>query len=157
MDQILRSGNDIGDWENKEITNLNTVYTEAEKQLTLGYKMYNVGLFLETFVIFMRVTKLYGVVNKNLHLMQSNKRHLQLKISITKIVTIMELIEQYEKKLTTKIIKKKVLPAVPNNINSVSITISESTDKNTLLPEDEIMKANMVVDLQMRWNRLMPK
>ena len=67
MNQIIRSGNDIGDWETKEITNLNVVYAEAEKQLSLGYKMYDMGLLLETFVIFMRVTKLYEVVNKNLH------------------------------------------------------------------------------------------
>ena len=84
MDQILKSGNDIGDWDNKKIINLNEVYAEAEKQLGLGYKMYTTGLILETFVIFMRVTKLYGIINKNLHLRLSNKRHLQLKKMLLK-------------------------------------------------------------------------
>ena len=101
MQQILNEGNNIGDWELKEITNLNYVYIEAEKLLESGYKMYNTNQLVEAFVLLMRFTKFYDIVCRNNHLIISNKRHLNLKRNFTKIVPILEqikpqLIEKYE-------------------------------------------------------------
>ena len=77
MQQILDVGNNIGEWEILPITNLNFIYIEAEKKLELGYKMYNSGLELESFVLFMQVTKFYDLILKNSHLIISNKRHVR--------------------------------------------------------------------------------
>jgi hypothetical protein len=98
MDKILKEANDIGDFEHKTISNttdLNCIYAKAESLMTTGYKMYNANLILETFIIFMRVTKLYEIICNNKHLISSNRRHYQLKHYVTKIITILEFINHH--------------------------------------------------------------
>jgi len=140
MQQILNEGNNIGDWELKEITNLNPVYIEAEKLLESGYKMYNTKQFVEAFVLFMRFTKFYDIVCRNKELIISNKRHLNLKRNFTKIIPILEqikpqLIEKYERKVQFPVTPKAIVKPVINDID----------------------KSVLVMDLESRWQQLVPK
>ena len=121
MQQILNEGNNIGDWDKKVIKNLNPIYVEAERLVEKGYKMYARNLLVESFVIFMKVTKFYDIVCKNSHLIISNKRHLNLKRNFNKIIPIMEiikpqLIEKYQVKQYTSKIK---LPNIPQDTSLI--------------------------------------
>ena len=124
----------------KEITNLNYVYIEAEKLLESGYKMYNTNQLVEAFVLFMRFTKFYDIVCRNNHLIISNKRHLNLKRNFTKIVPILEqikpqLIEKYERKVQFPVPPKAIVKQTTNDID----------------------KSMLVMDLESRWQQLVPK
>ena len=50
MQQIIAEGNNIGEWENKIITNINQLYAQAEDCLKKGNQMYKCDMLLETFV-----------------------------------------------------------------------------------------------------------
>ena len=104
MQQIITEGNNIGEWENKKIIDINQLYAQAEDSLRKGNQMYNCGLLLETFVYFMRMTRFYELICKNNHLIISNRRHLNIRMNVARIVSIMELIKP---KLIKKYDKKK--------------------------------------------------
>ena len=123
MEQIIAEGNNIGDWDKKKITNINYLYTQAEAHLSNGDKMYDVNLLLEAFVYYMRLTKVYELICKNSHLVISNRRHLNIRRNVYRILQILEFIkpkllkkyEKSEKKLETKneINKLVILPSIP--------------------------------------------
>jgi len=142
MQQIIQEGNNIGNWETKEITNLNPVYIEAEKYLEKGYKMYYTNQFVEAFVLFMRFTKFFDIVCEHSHLIINSQRHIQLNKSFIKIIPILEkikpqLIEKYE---------KKVLPNVPTR----KISFSEEDTKKEDTKKKEI-DSNSMIELEERW------
>ena len=142
---------------------INYLYSEAEKKLLRGYRLYHLKQFLETFVLFMQVTKIYELICMNNHLIISNKRHLQLKKDILKILPILEsikpqLIKKYGKVELNKTSYK--LPSVPTENNEISIPIPipipiipNTSDENN----DEQLKLQLSEELEQRWNKIMPQ
>ena len=127
MDKILKEANNIGEWENKEIGNLNYLYAYVEKELIKGYTMYNNNQLVEAFVLFMRVTKIYDLVTQNQHLILQTKRHLKLADNINEIINIIEIIK-------------------PKLIEKYGET--SSSDKQ-ISPNTKIMSEK----LELRWNK----
>ena len=127
MDKILKEANNIGEWENKVIGNLNYLYAYVEKELIKGYTMYNNNQLVEAFVLFMRVTKIYDLVTQNQHLILQTKRHLKLADNINEIINIIEIIK-------------------PKLIEKYGET--SSSDKQ-ISPNTKIMSEK----LELRWNK----
>jgi hypothetical protein len=168
MQQILNEGNNINKFENIKITNLNYIYIEAEKILDKGYKMYNNNNLVETFVLFMKVTKLYELVCNNSHLIISNKRHINLKKNFVKIISIMEIIKpQLIELYGNKKLKISDLPTVPQNIPKEKLcsglitcgipSTHDKTVKESLYSQMNEEKTNMIFNLENRWNILKPQ
>ena len=159
MQQIIAEGNNIGEWENKIIIDINYLYAQAEDCLRKGNKMYKCDLLVEAFVYFLRMTRFYELIGKNSHLIISNRRHLNIRMNVTRIVSIMELIKPKLVKKYDKNKNMKEFPMVPYTgitvssklINSRKITTEES-EYDT--PE---IKAKMMSDLDERWQRLVSK
>lgn len=160
MDKILEQGNNIGEWETKEITNLNPLYAYAEKELSLGHKMYAAGQIVETFVLFMRVTKLYDLVNKNNHRILPTRRHYEFKNNVKKVVLILEM-------LKLKLVKKYGDPTPKNIIEqNQEVTIILPTPPSKTIPrknliyidiDDSELKDELTAELERRWAVFAPK
>lgn len=141
MQQIIKEGNNIGEWETKEITNLNIIYVEAEKLLEIGYKMYYTNQLVEAFVLLMQFTKFFDLVYKNKHLIIDNDRHKKLNDAFKNVVPIMEnlksiLLEKYEKK---------------------NKPIINSNRKISFIDENTESKEDMWDNLEKRWQHLVKK
>ena len=155
MQQIIAEGNNIGEWENKEILNINQLYIQAEDCLKTGSLMYKCDLLLEAFVYFMRMTRFYELICKNNHLIISNRRHLNIRMNVARVVSIMELIKP---KLVKKYDRKKnieELPDVPytdKNISSLKLSNS-----SIITTEDLEIREKMITNLDERWQKLVSK
>ena len=158
MQQIIAEGNNIGEWEHKEITNINYLYTQAEECLKQGNKMYKCDLLLEAFVYFMRMTRFYELICKNNHLIINNRRHLNIRMNVTRIVSIMELIKP---KLVKKYDKKKNInefPVVPySDKNSTLKLINSGIIIKDLDDDCQEIRVKMMADLDNRWQKLLTK
>lgn len=157
MNQIIAEGNNIGEWDKKEITNINCLYAQAEIYLNKGNKMYDINLWLEAFVYYMRLTKVYELICKNSHLVISNRRHLNIKRNVYRVLPILEFIkpkllmkyEKLERKLEHVIEKNEIkeeaiLPSVP---------VSKDTEYSDLLKKLDERWKNIQKPLSNQSNR----
>lgn len=164
MNKILQEADEINIDESKLLINplyINYIYNEANKNLVRGYRLYNFNQLLETFILFLRFTKLYEILCKHKHLINSNKKYLHLKQNFSKIIPILELIKpQLIKKYGYGNQDKTLvnLPSVPNsnytnekNINhNANIIIVNNNN-------DEQLKIQLTTELEQRWEKLVPK
>lgn len=138
MDKIIEEGNNIGEWETKEITNLNIIYIEAEKLLETGYKMYYTNKLVESFVLFMKFTRFFDLVYKNKYLIINNNRHKKMNDEFKKVIPIMENI-------------KSILIQKYKNKNKCVINYNK---KISFTDENNIIKQDIWDNLEKRWQYL---
>ena len=144
MNHIISSGLDIGEWETKEITDINYLYNEINNKINFGYKMYNMGQNLETFILFMRSTRLFELVQNHKHLVSQNYVYLKLKKDVMQIISIMELIKpELVKKYEKSISNHASFPSVPKSV--------VSTPKIFMINGKEMDELNF--ELERRWKK----
>ena len=163
MQQILAEGNNIGDWTTKKIINIEYLYLEAERCLINGNKMYDKNQLVEAFVYFMRLTKFYDLINENNHLVINDRRVLNIKRNVFRVISIMEQIKPKLSKKYDNIIEQiplTALPSVPQTKNIAKELSEFSKNDNSIInikiqPKyTEVDRINMLNNLDERWNNI---
>jgi hypothetical protein len=88
MQQIIEEGNSIGALNSSDIK-INVLYAKAEEYLSKGNRMYEIGQLLETFVYYLKLTRINELICKHSNF-ECNRRYFNIKSNIYRTVGILE-------------------------------------------------------------------
>jgi hypothetical protein len=145
MDKIISAGMQLPKLENNSIHRL---YVVAENNYKEGYSMYTKGNHIEAFVLLMRFTKLFELINIHTDRYISCSRYNSIKRNFGKSINYLETIKPLLEIKYKSPLLQQLLPNVPNR----SIEFDKVVGENRHLRiEEEGHRREMEETLLRRW------